>query len=130
LYAIILRDMEPADSIRRLGFARWYERRLIEGHVWFVTAFLCLIAVLACMEEFNFRNTLLRQVANAGMFTAATALGIYALVRYQRILSEALRLGEQARCPACRAYARFQVTSHLQVRCRNCDHEWRLIDPA
>ena len=26
--------MEPADSIGRLGFARWYERRLIEGHAW------------------------------------------------------------------------------------------------
>ena len=23
-------EMEPADSIARLGFARWYERRLIE----------------------------------------------------------------------------------------------------
>ena len=43
--------MEPADSIRRLGFARWYERRLIEGHAWFVSGFMCMIAIAASMEE-------------------------------------------------------------------------------
>jgi hypothetical protein len=122
--------MEPADSIRRLGFARWYERRLIESHAWFTSAFLCLVTVLACMDEFNFRNTPLRQLANAGMFTAATVLGIYALVRYQRILSQALRVGEQARCRSCGAYARFKLISQAQVRCRSCGHEWRLIGPT
>ena len=39
--------MEPADSICRLGFARWYERRLIEGHAWFITGFFCMIAIAA-----------------------------------------------------------------------------------
>ena len=42
--------MEPADSIRRVGFSRWYERRLIEGHAWFVSGFVCMIAIAACME--------------------------------------------------------------------------------
>jgi len=46
--------MEPADSIRRLGFARWYERSLIEGHVWLITVLFCLIAIAACMEELSF----------------------------------------------------------------------------
>ena len=120
--------MEPADSIRRLGFARWHERRLIEGHVWFTTSFLCLIAILACMEEFNFRNSSLRMLANAGLISAATAIGIYSLTRYKRILIEAMRLGEQAKCRACGAYARFAMISSTRVHCRKCDHEWRLID--
>ena len=119
--------MEPADSIRRLGFARWYERRLIESHAWFTTWFLCLVAVLACMEEFNFRSSSLRLLANAGLISAAAAIGIYALVRYKQILSEAMRLGEQATCRACGAYARFEMTSSAWVRCRKCDHKWRLI---
>jgi hypothetical protein len=122
--------MEPADSIRRLGFGRWYERRLIEGHVWFTTSFLCLVAVLACLEEINFRGSALRTLAVATMIPAATAIGIYALSRYQRILSEAMRLGEQAKCPNCGAYGRFRMVSSARVRCRGCDHEWRLIDPS
>jgi hypothetical protein len=120
--------MEPADSIRRLGFARWYERRLIEGHVWFATAFLCLVAVLACVEEFNVRGSALRQLGNAGMMLAAAAFCIYALARYLRILDETLRLGEQATCGSCGTYARFSLVSPSRVRCRKCGNEWRLID--
>lgn len=55
--------MEPADSIRRLGFARWYERRLIEAHAWFISGFICMIAIAACMEELNFRGSILRLLA-------------------------------------------------------------------
>ena len=42
------------------------------------------------------------------------------LVRYQRILSEAEHLGEQATCGACGAYARFRLISTSDVRCRRC----------
>ena len=50
--------MEPGDSIRRVGFKRWYERQLIEGHVYLVTALLAaLLAALlmaVCVEDFGF----------------------------------------------------------------------------
>jgi len=122
--------MEPADSIRRLGFARWYERRLIEGHAWFISGFICMIAIAACMEELTFRGSLPRLLAYAAVVAAAAALGIYGLVRYQQILVEAELLGEHATCRACGAYARFQLISPSQVRCRKCANEWRLIQPA
>ena len=120
--------MEPADSIRRLGFARWYERRLIEGHAWFVSVFLCLIAVAACMEELNFRGSPARLVFYVGIVAAAFAIGLYGMRRYQVILTEAEALGEHATCGSCGAYARFQLISNSQVRCRKCSHEWRLIE--
>ena len=119
--------MEPADSIGRLGFGRWHERRLIEAHAWFTSAFLCLIAVLACLEELNFRSSTLHAVVNAGMIAAATAMGVYALHRYRQLLGEAMRLSEQATCRKCGAYARFKMISSSQACCRNCDHQWRLI---
>ena len=122
--------MEPADSIRRLGFARWYERRLIEGHAWFVSVFFCLIAVAACMEELNFRGSTGRLLAYVTLVAAAIAIGIYGMLRYQNILSEAELLGEHATCRGCGAYARFQLISPSQVRCRKCANEWRLIQPA
>jgi len=121
--------MEPADSIRRLGFARWYERRLIEGHAWFVSVFLCMIAIAACMEELNFRGSVVRLLAYVTLVAASAAIGLYGMRRYQSILTEAERLGEHATCPACGAYARFRLISPSQVRCRKCAHEWCLIEP-
>ncbi len=121
--------MEPADSIRRLGFARWYERRLIEGHAWFVSGFICMIAIAACFEELSFSGSVGRLSLYMSVIAAATAIGIYGLGRYQKILVEAEQLGERATCGACGAYARFRLISASQVRCRKCDHEWRLIRP-
>ena len=120
--------MEPADSIGRLGFARWYERRLIEGHAWFITGFICMIAIPACFEELSFRGSFARLLAYVIVVAAAAAIGIYGLVRYQKILVEAERLGEHATCRACGAYARFRLISASQVRCRKCDNEWCLIE--
>ncbi len=122
--------MEPADSIRRLGFARWYERRLIEGHAWFVSVFFCMIAIAACFEELSFHGSFSRLVFYVCLVAAAGAIGIYGLVRYQKILVEAEQIGEHATCGACGAYARFRLISASEVRCRKCSHEWRLIQRA
>ena len=120
--------MEPADSIRRLGFSRWYERRLIEGHAWFVSGFLCLIAIAACAEELNFRGTPGRLLFYAAVVLGAVAVAIYGFQRYQQILVEAEALGGNATCGGCGAYARFMLVSPRDVRCRKCSHEWRFID--
>ena len=120
--------MEPADSIRRLGFARWYERRLIEGHAWFISAFFCIVAIAASMEELTFRGSTARLLAYVTVVAAAAVIGIYGLVRYQKILMEAEQLGEHATCGACGAYARFRLISPSQVRCRKCNNEWCLIE--
>ena len=120
--------MEPADSIARLGFARWYERRLIEGHAWFVSGFVCFVAIAACVEELAFRGSPLRALTYVVVVAAAAAIGIYGFVRYQKILAEAERIGEHATCPACGAYARFRLISDSEARCRKCAHEWRLIE--
>jgi hypothetical protein len=37
-------------------------------------------------------------------------------------------LGEHATCGGCGAYARFRLISQSDVRCRKCNHEWRLIE--
>ncbi len=120
--------MEPADSIRRLGFARWYERRLIEGHAWFVSGFVCMIAIAACMEELSFRGSVGRLLLYCAIVAASVAIGVYGVRRYLQILTEAETLGEQATCRACGAYARFRLITASQVRCRKCGNEWELIN--
>jgi hypothetical protein len=120
--------MEPADSIGRLGFARWYERRLIEGHAWFISGFACMVAIAACVEELTFRGSIGRLFFYVLIILGGAATGIYGMVRYHQILAEAERIGEQATCPACGTYARFRLISPSQVRCRKCANEWRLIE--
>jgi hypothetical protein len=120
--------MEPADGIRRLGFSRWYERRLIESHAWFVSAFFCVITIAACLEELSFRGSTLRLLAYAVLVLTAGAVGIYGIVRYQQILVQAERIGEHATCARCGTYARFALFAGCMARCRKCGHEWRLID--
>ena len=122
--------VEPADSITRLGFARWYERRLIEAHAWFVSGFICMISVAACFEELAFRGSLPRLLFYVAVVVASVAIGGYGLVRYHRILGEAEHLGEHATCRSCGAYARFRLFNGVDVRCRRCGNEWRLIGPS
>lgn len=121
--------MEPADSIGRLGFARWYERRLIEAHAWFITAFVCVVAIAACAEELAFRGSAARLLFYVAVILGAAATGIYGMVRYHKILMEAERIGEHATCKACGAYARFKLISASDGRCRKCNHQWRVIVP-
>jgi hypothetical protein len=120
--------MEPADSIARLGFNRWYERRLIEAHAWFVSGFICMILVATCMEELSFRGSAARLLAFACLVAVALVICVYGMFRYQRILWEAERVGERATCSACDTYGRFKLISASTARCRKCSHEWRLLD--
>ena len=119
--------MEPGDSIGRLGFSRWYERQLIEGHAWFVSGFVCLILIFACLEELTFRGSIARLLGYVALVLAAAAVCVYGMFRYQKILVQAERIGERATCPGCGVYARFRVVPPAAARCRKCDREWRLI---
>jgi hypothetical protein len=119
--------MEPADSIRRLGFARWYERRLIEAHAWFVTGVGCMIVLAACIEALDPRGSLAGLLAYVGIALAAIATGVYGFFRYQQVLTEAERVGGQATCPSCGEYGRFRLVTAIAARCRKCEHEWYLI---
>jgi hypothetical protein len=120
--------MEPADSISRLGFSRWYERRLIEAHAWLVSGFICMILFATCMEELSFRGSAARLLGFACLIAIALVICAYGMFRYQKILFEAERVGERATCPACGIYARFKLFSAHSARCRKCSHEWRLLD--
>jgi hypothetical protein len=118
---------EPARSIGKLGFRRWYERRLIEGHAWLISCFLCALGIAASLEGLSFKRpdfplTLLF------VFVAGIVCW-YSLQRYRAIMDEAERLGARSTCGSCRAYAAFNVIRDypgMDVRCRKCGNEWKL----
>lgn len=134
--------MEPALGIRKLGFKRWFERQLIESHVYLVTFFLCLILVIAVFELLESRAGGLERVLMFAAMTGGGALGFVSLNRYISLLFRALRLAERSTCKNCGAYARFSVLDStrahiedtaddrdelwLKVKCTTCGHEWTM----
>jgi hypothetical protein len=122
--------MDPAAGIGKLGFKRWYERELLEGHAWLVSCVLCLLAVAACLEELSLRAPLPQVLALGAAVFGAGLLAIYGWNRYRLIMAVVERIGEHSTCGACRTYAAFRLIGtegeSLRVRCRKCAHEWRI----
>ena len=122
--------MQPASGIDKLGFIRWYERQLIEGHAWLITCILCVVVIAACAESLSFRGPRFEALAYAAAVAAACVAGVYAFNRYLRIIAAAEHIGERATCASCRAYAKFKLVAtdsvSMTVRCRKCAHEWRI----
>lgn len=134
--------MDTLGRLRTLGFRKWYERQLLEGHLYLVSCFLGLVAVAAALELMG------RREGGSG-FALALVLGLggvwaalFCWQRYRRIMRVAEHIGDHAHCPACGAYAKFSVVEAgralhtepaeiedprevwLRARCRRCGHEW------
>lgn len=136
--------MEPAESIVRLGFSRWYERQLIESHAYLVTSFLCLIVVLACLENFNLREPGYQPVITLALIIGAGLLCYISCLRYITMLAYAEHIAVKSTCKNCNAYAAFSVTASssgqsrspdeeaqatdawFTVKCRKCGHKWTI----
>ena len=122
--------MEPAHTIARIGFKRWYERQLIEAHAWLVTALLCGIAVAVVLEGLNFRQSFWHELPALAFLFVGGLVCWHALRRFGDLLKEANRLAEHSTCGACGKYAAFHVVAEyaraMQVRCRKCGNEWKM----
>ena len=129
--------MNLAESLRALGFRRWYERQLIESHAWLVTGFLSLIMMAIAVEVIAFRESLAGLLALLAVGGCGAALCLYSWLRFNRQLFAAERIAAQATCTACRTYGRFAFVSMamdlhavaggtVHVRCRQCGHEWSI----
>lgn len=137
--------MAALERIRTQGFRRWYERQLIEAHLWLLAWFLGVIALASGIEVAGHGRASL--VSGALLVLAGLALTLYSWRRYRLLLEIAERLGEQAACPACRAYAKFKVRAAgpaplpdggdlslaerggelwLRVECSKCGEQWML----
>ena len=140
--------MNRAEGIRKLGFRRWYERQLIEGHAYLVTCFLCVILVAACAKTFSFRAAGWEPLIMLALLMAGGFVCIASWRRYHLVIVRAEFTGEQSTCGECKTYGRFRVTepapgvpgtynrdfdrgtdqtdSRLKVCCRQCGHEWMI----
>lgn len=140
--------MEPADSIRKYGYRRWYERQLIESHLYFVSCFLGIILVAVAFEEFTVLAPPMKTLVALGMGAAGMLLTMVAWVRYHRLMRRSERIADGATCRGCSSYGTFRVLetgarsaspypgqqdepadaedAWLRVRCKKCGHEWKI----
>jgi len=136
--------MDLAEGIRKKGFRGWYERQLIEAHLYLISGFLCLIMVIASLEGFSLRTpaweTLLRLIAMLG----GSALCLWAIKHYLVMLHLAQYAAERSVCEKCAAYGGLDLGSEMvsraptqdedgegtaapvSVRCRKCGHQWTI----
>ncbi|MBI2307260.1 MAG: hypothetical protein HYU78_08145 [Rhodocyclales bacterium] len=128
--------MDTVVSLRTLGFRRWYERTLIEAHLWLITCFLAMVLALALFETHN--ETLVQAQRLPLIVGAAfSAIGAWkSYRRYFRTLRCAEAVGQAATCPHCGAYGRFDIVTPCtdetadETRaiacCNKCRGNWRL----
>lgn len=120
------------------GFKRWYERQLVEAHAWLVSGFLGLILSMAGIEvaQSAIRTTHVGGILLAGL---GGLVCLFSWRRYKAMLDLAEKLGEDATCPGCGRYARFEIESatpdgdspappevRVVARCRHCAARWMM----
>lgn len=122
------------EGVRRFGFRKWYERELLSSHAHLLLTILCAIALIGTLEAFQGgspSDTLLGVV----LFLLSGGIGLWALRRYLYLLLRAEEIANQASCPGCGAYARFEIvreegaSGRTRVRCHPCGTDW-LIEPG
>jgi ribosomal protein L40E len=135
--------MGLSEGIRRIGFRRWYERQLIESHLYLVSSFLCMVVVLACFEGFSFRMPAWETLMRLLVMMVGGAVCWWTLRRYLAMLNFAQHAAERSVCGKCGAYSAIELSSASAhhhavedegdapqtagVRCRRCGNEW-IID--
>jgi hypothetical protein len=124
--------MSSAQTIRRLGFRKWYERELLQSHANLVLLLLSAIGLLACAELYSAQLPFTDQIQVLGSALASAAIGLLALRRYLYLLNHAEFVAHQAACARCETYAKWDLIDEraagevLRVRCRRCGHQWEI----
>ena len=124
--------MSAAQSIRRLGFRKWYERELLQGHANLLLLLLATLGLLASVELLSSQMTLADRAQVLVGAAVSAAIGYFALRRYLRLLNHAEYVADQAICRRCDTYAKWELVgeeangARLQVRCRKCANCWQI----
>ncbi|RPH44173.1 MAG: hypothetical protein EHM87_11470 [Burkholderiales bacterium] len=131
--------MGTIDGIRKLGFRKWYERQLIEGHVWLVTMVLALVLTAVGYEALSVREGMLDLAYDLTAVAVGVALSWVSFRRYASAMTVAEHVGAQAVCPSCGRYGFKALPAseagpagrplQLLAACRGCGHRWP-IDPG
>ncbi len=120
-----------AEGVRRFGFRKWYERELLSSHAHLLLTLLSTIALIGALEAFQ-GGSPGEKLLDVALFVVSGAVALWALRRYLYLLMHAEAVANQANCPHCGAYGRFDVVSEdarngdVRVQCRSCQQGWTI----
>ena len=126
-------NLPLAEGIRKVGFRKWYERELLSSHAHMVLALLATVAMLASFEAIR-GGTISEKLMDILFVIVCAVIGLWALRRYLFLLMHAEEVANQATCPTCQEYGRFEVVDEdrryqrTRVRCRKCTGLWQIED--
>lgn len=132
--------MNLAQQINQHGFRRWYERQLIEGHLYLVGAFLALIAMAATVESFEPRRGAAWAAGLLMLAATCGAVAFFAGRRFITLLARAETYAGGATCPGCGAWGKLRAlgvapepeSAHgprwVNACCKRCGAHWRIAD--
>jgi hypothetical protein len=131
--------MGTIEGIRKYGFRKWYERQLVEGHLYLVTMILALVMMAAGYEVITVDKTAFALLFNGAIVAGGGVLAWFSWRRYALKMMTAEYIGGQASCPGCKHYG-FRVLPvsdagaqmcpmQLMAGCRHCGTRWP-IDPG
>ena len=121
--------------IERLGFKRWYERQLLSSHAHLVLCLLCLLGLMGGFEAFSrAAQGMADKLVDVLAILLSAGIGVWSLRQYLRRISIAEFVANQANCPQCGKYARWQclpppTDGGVDAKCRNCQHSWHIEPP-
>ncbi len=124
--------MTTGQTIRRVGFRKWYERELIQSHLHLVLLVLAALGLLGSAEAYSMKVPLAEQLVTLACAAASAAIGLHALRRYLYLLNHAEYVADQAVCRRCTTYGRLDLLdeardgARLHVRCRACSNDWNI----
>ena len=124
--------MNLAEGIRRHGFRKWYERKLLQGHAHMVLCIFSVLGLLMALENAGAVRSLASQWDDLLAALLCAGTGLWALRRYLNLLAHAEAVAHQADCAHCGTYGRLDLLQsdasgeQVQVRCRKCGSIWRI----
>jgi hypothetical protein len=124
--------MTLAEGIRRHGFRKWYERRLLTGHAHLAFLLMCVLGLMMALEAATRPQAATDRAADIAIVLLCVGAGLWALRRYLFLLTHAEAVANQAECATCKTYGRLDLLEsnatgdEVIVRCRKCGHEWRI----
>jgi len=141
--------MELAKEVRKRGFRSWYERQLIESHLYLTTCIVCALGVAAFIGAYQSSGGIAYRLIMLLAAFVCGAIAIHAWQRYRVMMVRAQRLADKATCAECGAYGMLGVidasrTAHpvydergvskaddadaawLRVQCKRCGHDWTI----
>ncbi|MEO8716838.1 MAG: hypothetical protein ABI423_01320 [Burkholderiales bacterium] len=122
--------MDPAGSIGKLGFRRWYERQLYASHGWLVASLCSGFGMFALLEDLAWHAFGMQAVLVLVVAFVSGGIAWYTLARYLGMLLRAQHLAERSTCGACGTFGKYRLVgatpNYMFVSCRKCAHEWRI----